>query len=848
MSDARRCIHGLKERWRCWSAILAACGVAMPGAAHVSEDVSVTLTRIQKRSEVVELENLQRTATSMLSCWIPRTYRSAKEEILHESNATTSGYAPSSTESTSDASSESFVTLDYPLDAYITPGTGKRVDCKFPVVCAGDEDDIQDLVTSIVCQRHVWGLTTTVVGISLPKKGTHASLIIGWLETKDFASDASPIVHVAIPLQPTSADLPLGVFDASDAESALHFAQFILDLQPLFSTVKSGLHTPNLKDFCWKAEHIHFHDQISKPEPSFSVHLRVAAWLKTLPYLETADAGSFPLDNDLLPVMSGRKKTPTTSQSSSQYLEVPRAGKKDATSQTRYSCSTFGKKDDNDAQGIRTYLADRRTIPLLLLKRETRYLRLAIEEQINDFYDVYEKHTSFIWPTEWKSLAALPPCDKALERFRADLFTKFKVYKEQKQPISYVNTNDSAISVIAYRMSTCMNIVAQAELTRFNTLDGIIIESGTRVAWDQGMKSGCCVDPNEPLSRAFYVERLMRLAVNQAAFEGPKFNFTDHTDLASQLAVNQLFAAQATGLRALITLARGETALTLKHLEDRTQPITLGDRAYEPYQAIVDGAYCLHYDPATRASIPPRKHVAEAPSQAPWFTVFRKFFHSGEPTSNEECKHHSGNPDAHVTQQSPKAEEDDKTSPCLCSEATRSMYEASSSPITTQGNQQLLIPFILNEYKRNSDAIHQAFNQVRMYCVSAVEFLASIGITDYPVWGVVAAGNEGAITMAWKSTSSWTDPAGSSKVQTRGQASGPRTNFIFDRNVKKFDLSDPLQAYHFLTCIHRIHRLEDRLRAKLDSLNIRKKLECENYENWMSAIPPKEDKTDAKKK
>ncbi|KAF9525860.1 hypothetical protein CPB83DRAFT_858755 [Crepidotus variabilis] len=836
MSDARRCIHGLKERWRCWSAILAACAVAMSGVAHVSEDVSVTLTRIQKRSEVVELENLERTASSMLSCWIPRTYRSAKEEILHESNATTSGYAPSSTESTSDASSESFVTLDYPLDAYITPGTGKRVDCKFPVVCAGDEDDIQDLVTSIVCQRHVWGLPTTVVGISLPKKGTHASLLIGWLELKDFDSDASPIVHVAIPLQPTSADLPLGVFDASDAASALHFAQFILDLQPLFSTVKSGLHTPNLKDFCWQAEHIHFHDQISKPEPSFSAHLRVAAWLKTLPYMETADTGSF--DKDSLPAMSERR-TPKDSQASGSRLSVPKA-------QTRYSCSTCGRKGENDVEGIRTYLADRRTIPLILVKRPN--ILLTIEGQLNEFHDVYEEHTSFIWPTEWDKLASLPPCDKALERFRVDLFSNFQRYKEKQLPIIYVKAKDSAIAVIVYKMSTCMNIVAQAELTKFNTLDGIIIESGTRAAWDQGMKAGCCVDPNTPLSRAFYVERLIRLAVNQAAIQGAKFNTSEHAQLAVQLANGQLQAAYAADVSALIQLAQGEVELTLKHAKERTKPITLADRAYEPYQAIVDGAYCLHYYPESKGTNQSSgKRGTEVSSPATWFTVFRTFFTLGESTSDDNCKRHAGTSETQATQKSP-AKEEDKTSPCLCSEATRPLYDIPSSPLTVEEKQQLLIPFILNEYKRNSDAIHQAFNQVRMYCVSALEFLASIGITDHPVWGVVAAGNEGAIVMAWKSTISWTEKARLSQVKTRGQAAGPHTNFIFDRNVKRFDLSDPLQAYHFLTCIHRIHRLEDQLRGKLDNLDVRQKLEAKNYENWMSAIPPKEDKADPKKK
>jgi hypothetical protein len=60
------------------------------------------------------------------------------------------------------------------------PGRGKRVDCRLPVICAADEDEIQDLVISTVCQRHVWGISLPVVGLLLPKTGTVTSIVIGW--------------------------------------------------------------------------------------------------------------------------------------------------------------------------------------------------------------------------------------------------------------------------------------------------------------------------------------------------------------------------------------------------------------------------------------------------------------------------------------------------------------------------------------------------------------------------------------------------------------------------------------------------------------------------------------------
>ncbi len=41
-----------------------------------------------------------------------------------------------------------------------------------------------------------------------------------------------------------------------------------------------------------------------------------------------------------------------------------------------------------------------------------------------------------------------------------------------------------------------------------------------------------------------------------------------------------------------------------------------------------------------------------------------------------------------------------------------------------------------------------------MYCIFGVGFLAAMGINDFPVFGVVTAGTEGEIIMAWKSSKS----------------------------------------------------------------------------------------------
>ena len=78
-----------------------------------------------------------------------------------------------------------FEMLQVPLDAHVTVGSGKRVDCRLPVVSAADEDVIEGLVTSLVCQRFVWDMPLPVIGFSLSKSGSTAQLVIGWSECED---------------------------------------------------------------------------------------------------------------------------------------------------------------------------------------------------------------------------------------------------------------------------------------------------------------------------------------------------------------------------------------------------------------------------------------------------------------------------------------------------------------------------------------------------------------------------------------------------------------------------------------------------------------------------------------
>ncbi|KAG1753086.1 hypothetical protein EDD22DRAFT_827972 [Suillus occidentalis] len=83
---------------------------------------------------------------------------------------------------------------------------------------------------------------------------------------------------------------------------------------------------------------------------------------------------------------------------------------------------------------------------------------------------------------------------------------------------------------------------------------------------------------------------------------------------------------------------------------------------------------------------------------------------------------------------------------------------------------------------------------MRIYQVSAVTFLSTLGITDQPVFRLVVNGTVGAITMAWK---------------TNNQI------YVMERNVRNHDIRDPFQALQFVSILRRLADYGVDFRTKL---------------------------------
>ncbi|KAK0505718.1 hypothetical protein EDD18DRAFT_3220 [Armillaria luteobubalina] len=103
---------------------------------------------------------------------------------------------------------------------------------------------------------------------------------------------------------------------------------------------------------------------------------------------------------------------------------------------------------------------------------------------------------------------------------------------------------------------------------------------------------------------------------------------------------------------------------------------------------------------------------------------------------------------------------------------------------------KILLAVLFAEYKKPTQTYAKALIQAKMYLEASVRYLASLGVTKLAVFALVTDGVEGAILMAWCS-------------------SDLETIYIVERNVRTFNISSPIEVYHFVTVLVRLREYGD---------------------------------------
>ena len=275
------------------------------------------------------------------------------------------------------------------------------------------------------------------------------------------------------------------------------------------------------------------------------------------------------------------------------------------------------------------------------------------------------------------------------------------------------------------------------------------------------------------------MEKTISLPKNQVVAQGASFDPKVQARLCTILATFQAAAANAdeetpTNVLTNTVLASEKAQAIVKYFNsgNRYAP-TAAERAHEPLSARVDALCCFEYA-LTKPTVSSTRRKW-TPKSAHWMKTFVKnewysrLFSKGcnertkgkpeqEGEDGEDEERMEGETDGEALKE-PEASKDPEeahTGHLICHHVTDRLpvYSTPEFPGSKVNFPKIYVPLLFAEYKKNSTSIRQAFNQALLYCSYGVHFLFGLGITDEPVWGLVGAGTEGTIIMAWMSTKS----------------------------------------------------------------------------------------------
>ncbi|KAG7445575.1 uncharacterized protein BT62DRAFT_932704 [Guyanagaster necrorhizus] len=170
-----------------------------------------------------------------------------------------------------------------PLDAHILAHWRHPNSVVLPYLCVTDEEDIFTLMSGILYQRSTWGIAEPVIGIILSNKGSVGRVVFGWLDKICADPGVLPTVRFA-QADETRIDPSLGVYDLTDAVSALKFAQFIIGLRAHVEGIVAQCGTPTFKRLPWRSDTIDDDDSGTEEE---QWEQRIVHWLNTVEKCDT---------------------------------------------------------------------------------------------------------------------------------------------------------------------------------------------------------------------------------------------------------------------------------------------------------------------------------------------------------------------------------------------------------------------------------------------------------------------------------------------------------------------------------------------------------------------------------
>ncbi|KAL6308118.1 hypothetical protein BKA93DRAFT_892652 [Sparassis latifolia] len=791
--------------------------------------------------------------------------------------------------------------IDVPFDAHVLSGSGRRSFVVLPMICVADADNIRSLVTSVAYQRRVWDIDEPVVGFEISKFGTVARILLSWVGTEmdsdclpavhiACASTHSGATIGNFDLTDTRSTLSLAQLvlglDAHcqrivsklkhrPAIDAYHWrSDYVDEHEDQCDNGDLGTRVAH-----W-ARTIDARGEGGNNEVKIDLSTPPTSEMNTLPSIiespgkptTTESRGRSATRGPTSQTGSGSKtsrtgveqdrvKSQSLKDDKASQMSEPKSRKSRSESATRTdrSSSRLARTTSVAFDGPvtpATWLFERKAFSIGLIKVPDG---AEDADEINQKIDVYNKVVvEFAWPSRaWSTLDRMPPVDEAVQKIQRVLFENYLTFAPNQKP---AKLDPSHLAILSSRFSTILYASAGA-YGRHATLSGLPVnEAEARYDWDKMLLQFCIPDSDRIVSPYVLFERELTFPRNKAV--DSISNHDKSPELQRDLAQKQVDLALGYRHHCLtvLSLPRFDEApalvqsqadaassqalqffLQLKSVSVKPDKMldTLRNHATsEPLRGICDAIVVGHIkdafddkdSPATQrflkkqalvqhtlttqlkdkdkssdelASQPPSQSSTGTPAVRPKRTASRS---RAQAADNIDWQKHVGDPFIN------------SCSPLVLQDPTKSSDRPRDVDPEAITKDQLLLPVLVVEYKRWNEDQAKSLNQGRFYCVASVTFLAVLGIEGHPVFALVTNGVVGAVLLSWQSPQS-------------------KKIYVIERNVCTFDLSRPLQAFHFATFLIRLRDQHEKLQALFEAkkTEFKAKVSAEQFEKWTMA-------------
>ncbi|KAG1723266.1 hypothetical protein EDB19DRAFT_2029127 [Suillus lakei] len=712
----------------------------------------------------------------------------------------------------SDSCDGSVDSLDLPLQAHMLPGRGRCLSAVVPVLLVADSHNIVPLLCSTLYQRRVWGIHQPVVGLCCSSTGTTATAIFGWLDSD--RSQEGRMARLRSHFQDIKGAISI---EAVDCLTPLHWRSDLPDFETQFGgqldeRVASWTHQYNLRGRTGGGRKF---------------------WVNNLIYVGLINAsltGGLRLPQGTRAASKkGRGRQPLSSERSSQGTSPsaqPLPKVKSSTSSrtpSPYANSRCAALSDNglrDGVSISNWLFERHAFTVGRLPVQSE--ELSNKTGINAMVKTYDQMTAFTWSDKIKTILSEATVDSSVSDIRSELCRTGGSPNRQSSAIDVPSLKD--VEFISTRISALLHAVKGAR-----QCDGVAQVQGANEADRRHEWDALLLNFFEPVlgQRDVLLERQLNVTRNLAADDS---SFAKRAIEVTRDYQDICYAQQRHLPITLETSEISDQAVEAQHQAlafstDITHRCVNGNFAevitkHSSRDLLTGKSDAVLVIPCSGAVTPMLQHISNIDKQENLLKFFM-LIQGPKPDTNDSITGETSNeiektighgqmtisgkslqlPSSSRISGSKKPDRKKLHDPFFCHADGNQVTQKKEAILSKTsgdepGGKDLLLPVLLAEYKkRDESAISTAMNQMRIYLVSALTFLSELGITDQPVFGLVVNGARGALTMGWKTND---------------------RIYVMDRNVRHYDITDPVQALQFVSVLPRLACHGLRLRVLLD--------------------------------